>query len=116
MNHILFLLVDDLGFHDVGFNGAEFTTPYIDKLAQEGTILSRYYVQSLCTPTRSAIMTGRYPYHSGLGHMVILEGQPYAVPKQETFLPQLLRAGGYRTHMVSVNSLQKFKLHNLPDM
>ena len=63
--HILFILADDLGWSDVGFHGSAIKTPNIDKLAREGVILDNYYVQPLCTPTRSALMTGRYPIHTG---------------------------------------------------
>jgi len=63
--HILFILVDDLGWSDVGFHGSAIKTPNIDKLASEGVILGNYYVQPMCTPTRSALMTGRYPIHTG---------------------------------------------------
>jgi len=64
--HILFILADDLGWSDVGFHGSVIKTPNIDKLASEGVILGNYYVQPLCTPTRSALMTGRYPIHTGI--------------------------------------------------
>lgn len=64
--HILFILADDLGWSDVGFHGSVIKTPNIDKLASEGVILDNYYVLPLCTPTRSALMTGRYPIHTGI--------------------------------------------------
>ena len=63
--HILFVVVDDLGWSDVGFHGSEIQTPNIDKLASEGVVLDNYYVVSICTPTRSALMSGRYPIHTG---------------------------------------------------
>lgn len=64
--HILFIVADDLGWSDVGFHGSVIKTPNIDKLANEGVILDNYYVQPLCTPTRSALMTGKYPIHTGI--------------------------------------------------
>ena len=63
--HILFFVVDDLGWSDVGFHGSKIQTPNIDKLASEGVVLDNYYVLPICTPTRSALMTGRYPIHTG---------------------------------------------------
>ena len=63
--HILFVLVDDLGWSDVGFHGSKIQTPNIDMLASEGVVLNNYYVLPICTPTRSALMTGRYPIHTG---------------------------------------------------
>ena len=64
--HILLLLIDDLGWSDVGFHGSKIRTPNVDKLASEGVILDNYYVQPYCTPTRGSLMTGRYPIHTGM--------------------------------------------------
>ena len=62
--NILFLLVDDLGFNDVSYHGKDggsaIKTPTIDALAKQGVKLENYYVQPLCSPTRSQLMTGRY--------------------------------------------------------
>ena len=63
--HILLVVADDLGWSDVGFHGSKIQTPNIDKLAAEGVILDNYYVLPICTPTRSALMTGMYPIHTG---------------------------------------------------
>ena len=68
--HILFILADDLGWSDLGFHGSVIKTPNIDKLASEGVILDNYYVLPLCTPTRSALMTGRYPIHTGINRLL----------------------------------------------
>src|SRR5690606_28649261 len=60
--NIVYIVADDLGWRDVGFNGCEdIKTPNIDKLAAEGAKLTQFYVQPMCTPTRAALMTGRYP-------------------------------------------------------
>ncbi len=62
--HIVFILVDDLGFNDVGYNGklhgSAVKTPNINKIASKGVILNNYYVQQSCSPTRASLMTGRY--------------------------------------------------------
>ena len=63
--HIVLVVIDDLGWSDVGFQGSVIHTPNINSLAAEGVILENYYVQPLCTPTRSTLMTGRYPIHTG---------------------------------------------------
>lgn len=75
-------------------------TPTIDLLASQGVKLENYYVQPLCSPTRSTIMTGRYPSHTGIGPNVDRTDFPYKVPSRETFFPQLLKSLGYSTHMV----------------
>ena len=63
--HILLVVADDLGWSDVGFHGSKIQTPNIDKLAAEGVVLDNYYVLPVCTPTRSALLTGMYPIHTG---------------------------------------------------
>lgn len=60
--HIIFILVDDQGFRDVGYHGSEIKTPTLDRLAAQGVKLENYYVQPLCSPSRSQLMTGRYVY------------------------------------------------------
>lgn len=57
--HIIFIMVDDQGFRDVGYHGSEIKTPAIDRLAATGVKLENYYVQPLCSPSRSQLMTGR---------------------------------------------------------
>ena len=64
--HILLVVVDDFGWSDVGFHGSKINTPNMDKLAAEGVILDNYYVQPICSPTRSALLSGRYPIHTGM--------------------------------------------------
>ena len=81
-------------------------TPTIDKLASEGCKLEMYYVQPLCSPTRGTIMTGRYPSHTGIGPNVIRPVAPYAMPKDEVLIPQLLKKVGYKTHAVGVSPAQ----------
>ena len=54
-----------IGYNDIGYHNPEVITPYIDKLAYEGIIFERNYVQPSCTPSRSALMTGMYPYKIG---------------------------------------------------
>lgn len=57
--HIIFILTDDQGFNDIGYHSGELRTPTLDKLAAEGVRLENYYVQPLCTPSRSQLITGR---------------------------------------------------------
>lgn len=56
--HLIFILADDQGFRDVGYHGSEIKTPTLDKLAAEGVKLENYYVQPICTPSRSQFITG----------------------------------------------------------
>src|SRR5438067_685112 len=98
--HILFLLLDDLGYTDVGFNGGDIKTPHIDKLAKAGAKLSAFYVQPVCSPTRAALMTGRYPMRHGLQVGVVRPWAQYGLPLEERTLAQALRDAGYATAIV----------------
>ncbi|KAL5009447.1 hypothetical protein ScPMuIL_011752 [Solemya velum] len=100
-SHIILLVADDLGWNDVSFHGSnQIPTPNLDKLAYDGIILNNYYVSPICTPTRSAIMTGRHPIHTGMQYSVIVGPQPYGLPLNETIMPQYLNKLGYRSHMI----------------
>ncbi|KAA0197314.1 hypothetical protein HAZT_HAZT002401 [Hyalella azteca] len=63
--HVVFILVDDLGYNDVSWHNPAVKMPNIASLAAEGVTLEQSYVLPVCTPTRSAILTGRYPYTIG---------------------------------------------------
>ncbi|XP_060083290.1 arylsulfatase B-like isoform X1 [Ylistrum balloti] len=98
--HILFIVADDFGWNDVGFRNPNISTPNIDKLAKEGIILDQAYVQPVCSPSRSAFMTGMYPFKTGLQHLVVWPDQKVCAPTNLTFLPQHLKKLGYATHMI----------------
>jgi arylsulfatase A-like enzyme len=96
--NIVFILADDLGYADCGFNGGmEVKTPQLDKLAGAGTVLEAFYVQPVCSPTRAALMTGRYPIRTGLQVGVIRPGAQYGLPLEERTLAEALRDAGYTT-------------------
>jgi arylsulfatase A-like enzyme len=99
--NILYIVADDLGWKDLGFQGcAEIKTPNIDKLAAGGARLEQFYVQPMCTPTRAALMTGRYPFRYGLQTLVIPSKGTYGLATDEYTLPQTLKDAGYATAMV----------------
>jgi arylsulfatase A-like enzyme len=98
--NILFIVADDLGWKDVGFHGSDIKTPTIDGLAASGAKLEQYYVQPMCTPTRAALMTGRYPLRYGLQTAVIPSAHTYGLPTDEWLLPQALKEAGYETAIV----------------
>jgi arylsulfatase A-like enzyme len=98
--NIVYVVADDLGWKDVGFHGSDIRTPTLDKLAETGARLEQFYAQPFCTPTRAALMTGRYPFRYGLQTAVIPSAHKYGLPTDEFLLPQALKAAGYYTAIV----------------
>jgi len=98
--HILYIMSDDQGWKDVGFHGSDIKTPNLDRLAQTGARLEQYYAHPMCTPSRAALMTGRYPYRYGLQTVVIPSAGTYGLATDEWLLPQALKEVGYKTAIV----------------
>jgi len=82
--NIIFILADDLGFNDIGYNNPEVITPNINDLAANGVILDRNYVQPICTPSRTALLSGTYPYKIGL-QVSILTSLIYLISNLNSF-------------------------------
>ena len=97
--HILFILADDYGSFDTGFQGSEILTPNLDLLAASGIKLKNYYVQSSCSPTRAQLFTGRYQIRMGMQKGVIRPPQPRSVPLDEKLLPEAMKQCGYHTEV-----------------
>ena len=98
--NIIYILADDLGWKDVGFNGSDIKTPHMDKLAKGGAQFAQLYAQPMCTPSRAALMTGRYPHRYGLQTLVIPSAGTYGLSTDEWLLPQALKEAGYKTAIV----------------
>lgn len=116
--HVLFILADDYGYNDIGYHAqnhkSDMKTPFLDQLAAEGIKLENYYVQPICSPTRSQLMSGRYQIHTGLQHSVIHPDQANALPIDNTILPEQLKHCGYDTHMVGKWHLGFYEDQYLP--
>jgi len=98
--NIVYIVADDQGWGDVGYHGSDIKTPNIDALARGGVRLEQFRAQPLCTQTRAALMTGRYPFRTGMQSAVIPSAGKYGLDTDEYLLPQALKAAGYRTLMV----------------
>ncbi len=100
--NVILVLVDDMGFADIGITGSEIKTLNLDKLANNGVLLTSMYNCARCCPTRASLLTGLYPHNAGIGHMGINLGteayQGY-LRNDSVTIAEVLRAGGYRTLM-----------------
>ncbi len=113
--NIVYILADDLGRNDCGFmGGTEIKTPNLDKLAKQGTILDAFYVQPVCSPTRAAFITGRYPMRYGLQVGVVRPWAQYGLPLEEQTLPEGLKSAGYVTGIFGKWHLGHVKPDYLP--
>ncbi|MCY1128183.1 arylsulfatase [Frigidibacter sp. RF13] len=100
--NIILVLVDDMGFADLGHMGSEIRTPNIDSLARNGLLLSSMYNCARCCPTRASLLTGLYPHNAGIGHMGANLGTPAYqgyLRNDAATIAELMRDGGYRTLM-----------------
>jgi arylsulfatase A-like enzyme len=93
--NILFIVADDLGWSDVGWHGGFGKTPNLDRLVREGVELDHHYVQPVCTPTRTALMSGRYP--GRFGPQALIASNRRAMPLGTVTLASALQSLGYET-------------------
>ena len=99
--NVVLILSDDLGYADIGAHGAkDIQTPHLDRLARQGVRFTHAYANgAVCTPTRAALMTGRYQQRVGLEQVLSLSEDDLkrGLPADGNTLPALLRANGYAT-------------------
>jgi arylsulfatase A-like enzyme len=113
--NILLIVSDDQGYNDLGLLGNGIITPHLDRLAKEGTRLTNFYVAwPACTPSRGALLTGRYPQRNGIYDMIRNEAPDYGhkytheeyqvsferiggMDLREALLPELLKTAGYKS-------------------
>ncbi|WP_353718552.1 sulfatase [Dyadobacter sp. 676] len=96
--NIVVILADDLGYGDIGaFGATDIRTPNIDGLAAHGIKLTSFYSASpVCSPTRAALITGRYPRRLGIDHVFFPESFT-GIPSDEVTIAEALKGNGYRT-------------------
>jgi arylsulfatase len=104
--NIIYIMVDDMGYSDLGCYGGEVNTPNIDQLAANGIKLKKFYNNSRCCPTRASLLTGQYPHTVGMGGMVGLSKAPIEYGPYQGFLndsfptiAEALKKVGYSTYM-----------------
>jgi Sulfatase len=102
--HIVFVLADDLGLHDLSWRNPDAFTPTLDALRTRGVELTNYYTLSMCSPSRAALATGRYPFRYGMQSYVLLDPQPWGLPLSEITLAQQLKSlFGYETQFIGAS-------------
>lgn len=114
------MLVDDLGFSDLGPFGSEIPTPHIDALAGNGWVFTNYRTAPMCSPARASLMTGINPHRAGFGFVAHVDpgypGFTCEIPEDAPTLAESLRAGGYATFMVGKWHLTvESRLHDAAD-
>ncbi len=121
--NFVFIFIDDLGYHDVGFMGARFyQSPHIDKLASEGMIFTRAYANAAnCAPTRAALLTGQYAPRHGVytvgvsdrgnssDRRLIPVTNSKTVPLENYTIGEALQSAGYKTAAIG-----KWNIGNTP--
>ncbi len=100
--NIVLIMVDDMGWSDLGCYGSEIRTPNLDSLAAQGTRFTQFYNTARCCPSRAALLTGLYPHQAGVGHMIKDLGHPAYqgfLNDRCVTIAEALRQGGYVTCM-----------------
>ncbi|PII83781.1 arylsulfatase [Leucobacter sp. OLJS4] len=118
--NVVIVLVDDLGFSDLGPFGSEIPTPHIDRIAGDGWVFTNYRTAPMCSPARAALMTGLNPHRAGFGYVAHTDpgypGFTCELPEDAPTLAESLRAGGYATFMVGKWHLTpESRLHDAAD-
>lgn len=108
--NVVVIVADDMGSYDLGFNADRYqdlegapaipSTPNLDKLAEEGVLMDRFYTSPKCTPTRAEMFTGRNTIRMGIQYATIYPWEQTSVPLSEHFMPQSFQAAGYDTAMI----------------
>lgn len=96
--NILLIVADDLGWSDVGWHGGFSKTPVMDNLVRTGVELDQHYVQPVCTPTRTALMSGRYP--GRFGPQALAPSNLRAMPLGTITIASALKSVGYHTYQM----------------
>lgn len=96
--NFLFILVDDMGYSDLGCYGSEIETPNLDKLAANGLRYSQFYNTGRCWPTRGSLLTGYYAQQIRRDNLPVKGGGLKPRPKWAPLLPEFLKPAGYRSY------------------
>ena len=93
-------MADDLGWSDVEWMDPDMVTPNLNTLKGEGVDLTSAYMQALCSPSRAAVLSGKYPFKMGMQHATLKAINNGTMPLGLKLLPERLKDLGYSTHLV----------------
>jgi len=109
--NVVFIILDDVGFSQLGCYGSEIETPYMDRLAQNGLMYNNFHTTALCSPTRACLLTGRNHHSVGTGIITNLStgypGYNARIPPSAATVAHILKENGY-------NTMATGKWHNTP--
>lgn len=101
--NIIVILADDMGYSDISPYGSEISTPTLQRLAEGGLLMTRFYNAARCCPSRASILTGLYPHQTGLAAMADqrfdVEGYQGYLSENSATIAEVLKPSGYRTYM-----------------
>jgi len=110
--NVVFIILDDVGFSQLGCYGSGIETPNMDSLASGGLLYNNFHTTALCSPTRACLLTGRNHHSVGTGTIIELTsgypGYDGRIPKNAASIAQILKENGYNTFAVG-------KWHNTPE-
>ena len=117
--NVVLMLSDNLGYGDLGAYGSGgdmrgMPTPNLDQFASEGLMLTQFFVEPGCTPSRAGLMTGRYSVRSGL-NSIIVAGTPLTLKDEEFTIAELFKKNGYTTGMTGKWHLVQAGARTLPE-
>lgn len=98
--NIILIMVDDMGYSDLGCYGSEIHTPNLDRLASEGIRFTEFYNNFICAPTRASLLTGQYPHKAGVGYFDVNLGLPAYqgyLNRESLTIGEVLQSAGYST-------------------
>ena len=103
--NIVLIVADDMGFSDISCFGSEIPTPNIDKIAEQGVLMTQFYNGARCSPSRASLLTGLYAQQAGVGHLSEfgadnLPGYRGRLNENCVTIAEVLRDAGYQTGMV----------------
>jgi len=114
--NVVLVLVDDMGFSDIGPFGAEIDTPHLDRLAATGIRMTNYHTTPVCSPARAALLTGLNPHRAGFGSVANFDpgfpGSRFELDDDVLTLAEILRGHGYATFGVGKWHLSREALMN----